>query len=506
MFIHNLRTLKDSNRTAVHDGTNAMSYRTFWERSEAIALYLLDKYGTSKEPVAIYGDKENDMLPSIFGILKSGRAYVVLPSYYPTHRISSILEDCKAKVILNPHSERFPSDGYDIKMSADIDELVNTWHGQEADESNYVKGNDDACLVYTSGSTGTPKGVRISYNNIKSRIGQMHKVIAPALPDKDIRTVMFSSYAFSASFYNVYYMFATVHVTLYGFSKRIVHDHATLMEHLRNIQPHTMAGTPSMIRRLLTSPEFSSDAFPSLALISMGGEPMSKELAATVKERFPRLRLLNIYGMSELASGPMVCVITDEMLKSDQTVMPIGQPMEGVQISLVDKNGSEITDENATGELVVTGDCVSNGYLNREELTASVFFETEDEKRGYRAGDIVRRENGLYYFVGRKDNRIKIGGNRIELEDIEANMKQLDIVADCAVTVKEQPTASLVAFVVKADEMVSNIAAVLAIKNGLKERVESHMIPQKIVFVEELPKNINFKVDRVALRKRANEE
>ncbi len=506
MFLQSLKKFAESDNTACFDGNKYISRRTFWARSEAVALYLLDNYGSSKEPVAIYGDKENDMLVCIFGILKSGRPYVVIPSYYPMHRIDAVLCDCGARVIFNPASEKIGKDGYDIITSEKLDALTEQYASREVDESNYVQEKDDVCLIYTSGSTGVPKGVRITAENIQTRIRQMHEVISPVIPKSDTRTVMFSSYAFSASFYNVYYMFATAGVALYNVARAIIHDHALLMKHLKDIQPHTLAGTPSMFRRLLASDEFCDTHFSDLALITMGGEPLSSELASLIKERFPSLRLLNIYGMTELASGPMVCIITDDMLKNKDAILPIGKPMADASAIIVDDSGKEIIEDGISGELIVSGKCVSNGYLNRPELTGEVFFINENGERSYRTRDLVRRVDGLYYFIGRKDNRVKIGGNRIELEDVEANMKQLSMVKDCAVTVKELPTPSLVAYVVKEDALVSNMAALLSIKSGLKERVESHMIPQKIVFVDELPKNINLKIDRKALKELANKD
>lgn len=506
MFLQSLKKFINSDAVACFDGNEYMSRRTFWLRTEAVALHLLNSYGNSKEPVVIYGDKENDMLVCIFGILKAGRPYVVIPSYYPVHRIDAILSDCGAKVIFNPCSEKLDRKGYDILTSENITELVEKYASSEVDESNYVQEKDDICLIYTSGSTGVPKGVRITAENVETRIRQMSEVISPAIPKADTRTVMFSSYAFSASFYNVYYMFATEGVSLYNLSRKTIHDHALLVNHLLKIQPHTLAGTPSMFRRLLTSDDFDCNSFPSLSLITMGGEPLTAELALLIKERFPTIRLLNIYGMTELASGPMVCVITDEMLKDKEAVLPIGKPMADATAIIVDDNSNEITEDNLVGELIIKGKCVSNGYLNRPELTNEVFFTDENGNKAYRTRDLVYRLNGFYYFAGRRDNRVKIGGNRIELEDVEANMKYLNMVRDCAVTVKELPAPSLVAYVVKEDPLVSNMAAMLAIKAGLKERVESHMIPQKIVFVDELPKNINLKTDRVALKALANKD
>lgn len=506
MFLHTLNTFADSDAIACFDGNEYMSRRTFHARTEAVANYLIDNYGNSKTPVVIYGDKENDMLVCIFGILKSGRPYVVIPSYYPTHRIDSILNDCGAKVIFCPCSEKTEKDGCDVITSEAIDALAVKYASKSVDESNYVREKDDICLIYTSGSTGTPKGVRISVENVEARIQQMQPVISPVIPESGARTVMFSSYAFSASFYNLYYMFATKGVALYNVSRKTIHDHALLVKQLLDIQPHTLAGTPSMFRRLLLSDDFNSNTFPCLSLITMGGEPLSAELALHIKERFPELRLLNIYGMTELASGPMVCVVTDELLQSGMDTMPIGTIMQGATAMLVDDSGNEITADNEIGELIVKGRCVSNGYLHREELTNEVFYTDENGVRAYKTRDLVFKLNGMYYFSGRKDNRVKIGGNRIELEDVEANMKQLSSVRDCAVAVKELPTPSLVAYVVKEDALVSNMAAMLSIKAGLKERVESHMIPQKIVFVDELPKNINLKIDRVALKTLANKD
>lgn len=503
MLFDKLYEFSKTDRMAAFDGEKFISYRDLWMLSEAVALYL--QKDNSKLPVAIYGDKENGMLVCIYGALKAGRPYVVLPSYYPQQRVDAILKDCGADIVLNPAEKRIENRNIEVLTAKEIDALAVKYKGKEAPKENHVKPGDNICILYTSGSTGIPKGVVLTYENIMYKIEQSTLTMKGVYPEEGGKGVNFSAYSFSASLGSVFNTIPTVGATLYNVPRAVLKDHDKLMKFLFEVQPNSLFGTPSMITRMLATPQFDSVGFSSLRYLCTGGEPLSSELAIRLKARFPDLILYNGYGTTETAASPMLCSITDELIAKMSGYFPIGAPLLESGAFLLDDNGNEITEDNVVGELIISGKCVSRGYLNRPELTETAFFTTAKGERAYRTKDLAKRIDGLYYFVGRKDNQVKIGGNRIELEDVEANLRTVDIVRECAVTVKKGAVDFLVAFVVRKDSSMSNMKAILATKNELKARVESHMIPQKIVFVDELPKNINLKVDRVALKNIANE-
>lgn len=503
MLFDKLREFSKTDRMAAFDGENFISFCELWKLSEAVALYL-QKYN-SKLPVAIYGDKENEMLVCIYGSLKAGRPYVVLPSYYPQQRIDAILNDCGADIVLNPAEKRILNRDIEVLTYDDIKALAVKYDGQEAPKENHVKPGDDICILYTSGSTGVPKGVVLTYENIMNKIEQSQITMKDVYSKDGGRAVNFSAYSFSASLGSVFNTVATAGATLYNVPKSVLKDHDELMKFLFEVQPNSLFGTPNLISRMLAAPEFDCVGFKSLRYICTGGEPLSAELAIRLKARFPDLILFNGYGTTETSACPMLCHITDELIAKMKGYFPIGAPIPETDVFLLDENDNVITSDNVVGELIIAGKCVSRGYLNRPELTDTAFFTTAKGERAYRTKDLAKRIDGLYYFVGRKDNQVKIGGNRIELEDVEANLRTVDIVRECSVTVKKGAVDFLVAFVVLKDKSLSNMKAILAIKNELKAHVESHMIPQKIIFVDELPKNINMKVDRVALKNIVNE-
>lgn len=198
-------------------------------------------------------------------------------------------------------------------------------------------------------------------------------------------------------------------------------------------------------------------------------------------------------------------ILNDQSLAGIQgDVMPVGYD-DGTlgTLHLVDEDGRELPDGEA-GELLTEGDYVSIGYHNRPDLTAKAFYVAPDGTRGYRTGDLMYRRDG-YYYCGRKDNLVKVGGYRVELEDVESNLRRVDIVETCAVVpaMRGSSVVMLADYVTLSDASRSKIAAIGHIKRELSKLVQAYMVPQKIVILDILPKNNSDKIDRAKLKQEA---
>jgi D-alanine--poly(phosphoribitol) ligase subunit 1 len=177
--------------------------------------------------------------------------------------------------------------------------------------------------------------------------------------------------------------------------------------------------------------------------------------------------------------------------------LPIGYPMPGSRVLVMDEQGHEVP-AGERGEIIIAGPNVSPGYLNRPELNASAFFRL-DGQRAYRTGDWGRYRDGMLFFEGRMDNQIKLHGYRIELADVEANLRALPGVRDAVVlpVLKQGAVDSLAAFVILNERPPrSDFQLASELKVRLMERLPTYMIPRKFSFMESFLMNINGKADR----------
>ncbi len=176
--------------------------------------------------------------------------------------------------------------------------------------------------------------------------------------------------------------------------------------------------------------------------------------------------------------------------------------MPGTEVFVTDEN-REILPTNKRGEIIIAGPNVSPGYLARPDLTANAFFRHRGQ-RAYRTGDRGRFRDNLLFFEGRIDEQIKLNGYRIELGDVEANLRALALVRDAAVipVIKNGTAQSLAAFVVlSARGETSHFELAHTLRKQLSERVPAYMLPRKFVFLDAFPMTANGKADRSRLAK-----
>ncbi|HVE15427.1 MAG TPA: AMP-binding protein, partial [Chthoniobacterales bacterium] len=181
--------------------------------------------------------------------------------------------------------------------------------------------------------------------------------------------------------------------------------------------------------------------------------------------------------------------------------LPVGFPMPGVKVSIVGDDGTEKS-PGESGEIVIHGDNVSPGYVGRPDLTEKV-FSTVDGRRAYRTGDWGSFDStGLLFVTGRMDGQIKLAGYRIELGDIEANLRELPSVRDAVVlpVLKNGRAELLAAFVIPTSRQgESDLDLILALRQALSDRLPAYMVPKKFIFLDQFPMTPNGKADRKKL-------
>lgn len=498
MFIlDNIKKWAAEGRIAAAGGGSEMTYAQLEARSESLAAFLLRKY-PGKDPVILWGDKEHDMLTGVLAALKTGKPYVMVPNYLPQARVHAIVDSCQPCAVLNVCAVPFPDAGCDIYRREAVDALCTDFAGAAADPSLRAGRDDMVCLFYTSGSTGVPKGVMITRRNIEALVDWWFPISDIAIEAP--RMLNFTPYGFSSSLATIYNGLGMLGATLYAVDKAMASDYPRLMEYLVSVNPHYFDCTPSFADICLLDPRFCGEGLPAMRQICVGGEPCPHRTAAALQERFPGAQVLNGYGATETTIGTIACEITRDMVKSEKP-MPIGYPSHNSRVFIMDENGNRLPD-GEVGELVIVSDMVTAGYYKDPDRTRQAFFTDADGTRGYHTRDVAWMENGLVYYVGRADNMVKVGGYRVEIEEVERYLSQVSIVAGCAVAPAEDDrrVVMLVAYAVLKPEATRGLASTLAIKQEMAQWVQGYMIPQKIIFIDRLPYNTNDKIDRRLLR------
>jgi len=249
----------------------------------------------------------------------------------------------------------------------------------------------------------------------------------------------------------------------------------------------------------LVEDKFAQPMLPRVRRFLFCGETLAPQTVAQLLNRFPQAQVWNMYGPTE-ATVATTSICIDAAILEQYSPLPIGHVMSGTQIFVVDENRRELP-ANECGEIVIAGPNVSPGYVGRPDLTARVFFEYRG-LRAYRTGDLGRFRNDVLFFEGRVDEQIKLSGYRIELGDVEANLRAMPTVRDAVVlpVIKNGAAQSLTAFVVLGPrDQTSDFQFAHSLRTQLGERLPAYMLPRKFVFLDAIPMTANGKVDRIAL-------
>ncbi len=495
-----LKKYAKTDRTALVNREERLSYRELDARSDAFARWLLNA-PEDRSPVVLRGDKETALLPCIFGALKAGRAYVPIDTVVPGDRAVQILADVEPQVVVDLAGGTLSWDGK--VLSPGELETILTAPGPEVPRDQWIGEGDTAYLLFTSGSTGRPKGVAVTAGNLDA----FCRGVLPLYPEDGGVVLHQVSYSFDVSGCAVYAGICRG-MTLFTVDHGMAADLGACFAALERSGLSLWVSTPSFGELCAQSERFRQELLPRLERFLFCGEVLTHDLCDTLAERFPRARILNTYGPTETTVLVTAAEVTAE-LRRDSRPIPIGAPIAGVTLRL-EREGQPVTGEGETGELLILGPTVGPGYLNRPDLTEKAFFtDPGTGLRGYRTGDLCYRKDGMYYYCGRVDNQLKLGGYRVELEDIEENLQKLPNVRRAAVVPVrdgEGRARYLAAFLLLREaDGLSPLQRTIRLKKEAAPFLPGYMIPRKFLVVEAFPLNVNGKIDRKALAARLEE-
>src|SRR5438128_854521 len=461
----------------ISDG-RTLTYGELRRQSDALACYLTERLGEDRAPVAVLGHREPEMLIAFLGAVKSGRPYVPIDTALPQQRIDKILAISRPALLLT------------------VEETARVSTAAERAAAKPVQNNDPFYILFTSGSTGEPKGVVITLACLENFLAWMlaEQEFAP-VAETFLNQAPFS---FDLSVMDLYCSLATGG-TLFSISRDLVANPKALYRTLGSSNVTTWVSTPSFALMCLVEEKFGEAMLPHVRRFLFCGETLAPQTAALLLERFPGAEVWNSYGPTE-ATVATTSVRIGRTILEKYSPLPVGRPMPGTEVFVMNERG-EALPANKRGEIVIAGPNVSPGYLGRPDLTAAVFFQ-HGSQRAYRTGDLGRFHDKLLFFVGRIDEQIKLYGYRIELGDIEANLRALSLVRDAVVipVIKNGAAQSLAAFVVlskRGEESDFELSHTL--RKQLGERLPNYMLPRKFVFLDAFPMTANGKADRARL-------
>ncbi|MCZ8521839.1 MULTISPECIES: non-ribosomal peptide synthetase [Paenibacillus] len=479
---------------AVICGEERLTYAELDQRAKETAQYLLQKGITSEALVGVHLERTIDMVVAILGILKAGGAYVPLDPAYATERLSYILEDAGAPVLLTQESLAASFGGRAVElvyMDRDREAMMEAGR-QPLRTPPPIRGDHLAYVVYTSGSTGKPKGVAVEHSSVIALVQWAQEVYTA----EEMAGVLGST---SINFdLSVFEMFVTWSMG----GSLILAENALQLPLLPAAGEVTLINTvPSAIRELVRMQGIPA----SVRTVNLCGEPLKRALVEQIYEVDTVEKVINLYGPSE----DTVYSTYIHVSRGPELPVWIGRPIHNTQAYVLDKHLQPVP-VGVSGELYLGGEGLARGYLYREELTREKFipnpFSPRPGERMYRTGDLVRyTADGNLEYLGRIDHQIKLRGFRIELGDIESVLIRHPDIQDAVVVARECNPADLrlaAYFTTKLEnrrDPAEQSAWIREIRGYLQQRLPGYMIPSYFVPLEHIPLTANGKTDRQAL-------
>lgn len=446
--------------------------------------------------VGVCMERSLEMVIALLAILKAGGAYVPLDPTYPHERLTYMIKDAHVPILLTQsHIQKtLPAiDATILCLDAD-------WHagivGQEKNTASAVGPDNLAYMIYTSGSSGKPKGVMNIHRSIVNRLHWMQQEYKLTPDDRVLQKTPFS---FDVSVWEFFWPLlngSTLVIARPGGHQ----DPAYLARLIAEQGVTTIHFVPSMLQAFLVEPDLAQTC-RSLQRVICSGELLSAELQEQFFTRFPApVELHNLYGPTEAA----VDVTHWACQRGDtSTIVPIGRPIANTRIYILNAEMQPVP-AGIPGELHIGGIGLARGYHDQAELTAAKFvadpFSDDKQARLFKTADLARyRSDGAIEYLGRIDHQVKIRGFRIELGEIESELASHPGIKEVVVTAREDIPGNkrLVAYVVARPR--SEHPGVEALRNYLKDRLPSYMIPATFLYLEAMPLSPNGKVDRKAL-------
>ncbi|MGN6533007.1 MAG: class I adenylate-forming enzyme family protein [Ginsengibacter sp.] len=500
---------KFQSKTAIIVKDKEYSYELLKENAEKLATYFL-KSGIKKgECIAIYLDNSWESIVSIYAVTLSGGVFVVINPQTKADKLNYILNDCEAKILLTRQSLKNQLSSAlkhtphlkNVVVSAVNKEIIGFPNlktdffedcvsiKEEVFFPNIIP-NDLAALIYTSGSTGFPKGVMMTH---QSMVFTCWSIIQYLRLSEEDRIMLLLPLAFDYGLYQLL-MSVTIGGTLIAEQSFIFT--ASIYKNIQKYQPTVFPGVPTVYAMMIASNKENQISFDCIKTITNTAASLPADFHPELKKIFPNALIFKMYGLTECKR---VCYLEPELI--DEKPTSVGKAIPGTEVFLLSADGEPVAAEEP-GILHIRGPHVMLGYLNQKELT------DEALKKGKLPGEKIlcsndwfkMDEEGFLYFLGRNDDIIKSRGEKVSPVEIENIIYKIKGIREVAVIgfPDEIMGESIVVFVTTHKPL---IISEKEIQRQCMPHLESFMIPQKVIFLEEMPKSTNGKIEKKELKK-----
>ncbi|MCG3145758.1 MAG: Long-chain-fatty-acid--CoA ligase [Gammaproteobacteria bacterium] len=492
-------------KVAVVSGADRITYAELWEQSVAMA-HALRRIGVSRgDRVAIFLDNTWHCPIALYGTLLADAAFVIINPQTKGDKLSYILKDCSASALIADHHLR------GVFMPAIADSQVKgviaagqgiatdaeprlLWWDDALAESAGMEANArsitvDLCsLIYTSGSTGEPKGVMHTH---QSMVFALQSLVEYLRLDETDSLLCVLPLAFD---YGMYQLLMAMSTGATLVLERSFTYPAQVFKSMQAEGVTVFPGVPTVFAMLLAAHERQSLEFPLVRRVTNTAAALPSSFNTRLREIFPRADLYRMYGLTE-------CKRVSFLPPSDVDRKPesVGIAIPGTEVMVLDDGGRHVA-PGQVGKLYVRGAHVMLGYWNQPEKSAHML------KPGRFPGERVLcthdlftvDEDGYLYFVGRSDDIIKCRGEKVSPIEVEAVLFGIGGIREAAVIGVPHPVLgqAVHAYVNLADGSTLDEHDV---KRICGEKLEAYMVPQRVVFLPELPKSANGKIDKKAL-------
>ncbi len=495
-------------KTAIIVKGQEYTYTQLLDSVEKLAAHLVFSGIKKGDRIAVYMNNSWESIVSIYAITVAGGAFLVINPQTKANKLKYILKDSGAKILI---SEVLLKNDIVSALSSDTDllELIivgdknkietkpvlvkgfDELISEEKAKVNmpYVIANDLAALIYTSGSTGFPKGVMMNHQNMVFTSWSLIEYLRLA---KDDRIMLLLPLAFDYGLYQLI-MSVTIGGTLIVEQSFIFP--ASVYKNIEQYKPTVFPGVPTIYAMMIASHKSSGVTFDCVQKVTNTAAALPSDFLPDLKKIFPNALIFKMYGQTE---SKRISYLEPELL--DKKPKSVGKAIPGTEVFLLSPNG-EAVPPGQPGILHVRGPHVMMGYWNKEELSKEAlqpgFYPYE---RILCTNDwFTMDEEGFLYFQGRNDDIIKTRGEKVsplEVENVIYNVRGIREVAVIG-TPDEVWGESIIAFI------TIHKPSTLTEKDIQKEcmaHLESFMIPQKVVFLNEMPKSPNGKINKKELK------
>ena len=476
-------------RPAARDLETTYTYRELDEASNRVANALLSRRGPGSEIVALLVGRGTPSVIAALGALKTGKAYVALDHEMFADRAVAILSDSESSLLLtdSPGSDLARQLVGQVEDVIQLDDALRS--AAQAPQVSFAPG-DLALLAYSSGTTGRPKGIVQTHYTALAHAASLADLECYGVDD---RLSTFSGLTSGSNFLKVFAALcvgacvAIYDVRRYGIDR--------LLDWLEETEI-TACGSRAMFRQLY--PIAGGRQLPKVRTFTLGGDTIYRRDIIETRQLFPNGLASVGLGMTE--ASRITRWLVDPSLPLEEEVVPAGFPAPWVRIVILNEAGEEV-EPGETGEVAVLSDFLAKGYWKQPELTAERFQHVPryGSTPLYKTGDMGwLGADGMLRHLGRKDYQVKIRGYLVPTNDVEGVLlMQPGISEACVVKVTMGADRSTLVAYVSTDD--SHPHTTEALQAALAARLPDYMVPQRIIFMDALPRNARGKVDRSLL-------